>query len=310
MPPSETPSTELAPVDLNNPIDGPRSLERVLYARADADIAPYLEGTGITVPRFIRTVIHAVAAKPDILACRGSSIVMAVLDAARMGLEPTGQYGGAYLVPRKGEAHLEVDWRGFIRMAQREGAIRSASADVVYEGDVFTYRRGTSPGIDHRPTRGPSFGEPERGNVTHFYAILWLPDGSYIFEVMTAAEVDAIRRSSPMGTRGPWVDHPVEMGRKTVVRRLFKYAPDVYNPALQYAIEREDRLELPSSDPSGHDQPPTRRAGLASAIVAGDPEPPAEQTQEPVAEGTPEGCTGVAGPDGGIIHDLDCPVHK
>lgn len=309
-------STELAPVDLNNPIDGPRALERVLYARAETDIAPYLEGTGITVGRFIRTVIHAVAAKPDILECTGSSIIMAVLEAARMGLEPVGRFGGAYLVPRRRgnvkEAHLEVDWRGFIRMAQREGAIRSASADVVYEGDHFEYRRGTSPMIDHRPSRGPAFGEPDRGNITHFYAIVWLPDGSFVFEVMTRAEVDAIRGRAPASDRGPWVTDYVEMGRKTTIRRVFKYQPDVYNPALQYAIEREDRLELGSTgttNPSGHDQPPTRRAGLASAIAAGNADVPTAEPQEAAADPRPEGCVCDVAPDGGIVQVDGCPVH-
>lgn len=268
-----------APIDLNNPIDLPKALERVLYARADRDIAPYLEGTGITVGRFVRTVVHAVAANPELLKLDGASIVMSVLEAARMGLEPVGRFGGAYLIPRGGKAVLEVDWRGFIRMAQREGAIRSASADPVYEGDHFEYTRGTHPNIDHRPTRGPSFGEPERGDVTHFYAILWFPDGSFVFEVMTRAEVDAIRSRSSAKDRGPWVSDYIEMGRKTAVRRVFKYVPAVYNPGLQFALEREDAIEGSSTFQDERDDHRTPRRSLASAIIAGDAEPPAEQEQ-------------------------------
>lgn len=270
-----------APIDLNNPLDRPHNMEVVLQSRRE-DLTALL-GDDKAVDRFIRTTVHVLAANPSLLALQGNSILLSVLEAARMGLEPVGRFGGAYLIPRKGKAVLEVDWRGFIRMAQREGAIRSASADVVYAGDQFAYRRGTDPRIDHYPTRGPAFGEPERGDVTHFYAILYLPDGSFTFEVMTKAEVEAIRRRSPASEDGPWVTDYIEMGRKTVVRRVFKYVPAVYNPGLQYALEREDKLEGEATfqdERSGHS---VRRQTLA-ARIAGEDDPASGEQTEPPAE--------------------------
>lgn len=267
-------TTAIAPVDLNNPLDSPRALEKVLLARAADDIEPFLAGTGISTERFIRTVIHTVANSPSILQLNGGSIVMAVLEAARMGLEPVGKYGGAYIVPRKGRAVLEVAYNGFIRMAMREGAIARAHAANVYEGDDFHWQEGTDPKIHHVPTRGAEFGDEARGNITHTYAALWYPDANYDFVVMDTAEVDAVRARSDAYRKnsGPWITDDPEMRRKTAVRRLFKYTPAVYNPALQFALEREDRMEGVTVEPV--EPPSPRRKRLLESVGAAEPSVP------------------------------------
>jgi len=227
--------------DPRKPLPSPKALATVLEQEdRKAELAALLEETGISPERFIRTVVHAVAKSPDVMKCTGASILLATLDAARMGLEPTGQYGGAYLIRRGNEAVMEVDWRGFIRMATRSGAIKRATASPVYAGDMFEWEEGTAPRIFHRPTQGPARGDQERGDLTHVYAIAWLPDGTPQFRVMTRDEVNAImaRTSSKQSGKvvGPWVSDYIAMSLKTVVRQLFKFIPAVYNPALQYAL--------------------------------------------------------------------------
>ena len=280
--------TPPAPVDLNNPLDTPKALEAVLMARAASDIEPFLRGTDVTVDRFIRTVIHVVAQKPDLLRLNGASIVMAVLEAARMGLEPTGKFGGAYIVPRKGQAVLEVAYNGFIKMAMREGAIARAHAANVYTGDHFEWAEGTNPHITHKPTRGAAFEDEARGNITHTYAVAWYPDGNYDFVVMETAEVDAIRQRSEAFKHGsgPWITDDGEMRRKTSVRRLFKYIPAVYNPALQYALEREDRVEV---EPIAEAAPvSSRRASVVAALTGNAPEEEQLAGEPDSEEGLPE----------------------
>lgn len=270
--------------ELMTPVQRANELLPFLERRSSA-MASLLADSGVSVERFQATVIHAIAKQPSLLECTKESVLMAVMDAARMGLEPTGQYGGAYLIRRKGAAVLEVDWRGFIRMAMREGAISRAHSAIVYEGDEFEWQEGTNPRIDHRPTRGGAYGEPERGGVTHAYAIAWLPDGSYEFTVMTVAQLMAIkeRSSSKKDGRvvGPWVSDPEEMMRKTAIRRLFKYIPAVYNPALQYALDREDRIE---AEPVAVEpmQITSRRASVVAALSG-------EEAERAAATDTEEG---------------------
>ncbi len=296
-----TPAT--APTyNITQPLPSPKMLATLLEKPdRSAELAALLDETGIPVKRFIRTVVHAYTVNEQIRSCSGESILLAVLDAARMGLEPTGQYGGAYLVKRGGKATMEVDYRGFIRMAVRSGAIKRAIASPVYAGDLFEWEEGTNPYIKHVPTQGPARGGEDRGDLTHVYAIAWLPDGTPQFRVMERAEVNAImaRTSSKKEGKvvGPWVSDYVAMALKTVVRQLFKWMPAVYNPALQYALERED--ELAPLDKETHEEatPAARsRRDMVRDALAGEeaPEPAGEQP----ATGTPdEGRDADTGPE-------------
>ena len=77
----------------------------------------------------------------------------------------------------------------------------------------------------------------DRGAVIGFYAVAKLQGGGYSFEFMSTDEVNHIRDKAAEKNRakkdnqgrpiitGPWLDNYVEMGRKTVLRRLFKYLP-------------------------------------------------------------------------------------
>lgn len=283
--PAEAPRYNIA-----QPLPSPRMLSQLLEEpNRKAELDALLTETGISTERFIRTVVHAYATNDQIRNCSGESILLACLDAARMGLEPTGQYGGAYLVKRGGKAIMEVDYRGFIRMALRSGAIKRAIASPVYAGDHFEWVEGTNPHIDHRPTQGPERGEPERGDMTHVYAIGWLPDGTPQFRVMTRAEVNAImaRTSSKKDGKvvGPWISDYIAMALKTVVRQLFKWMPAVYNPALQYALEREDELNPLTTEAHAEvaPRPATRRDMLVSALAGEAPPEEPEAQPEPDA---------------------------
>lgn len=302
--------------NIAQPLPSPRMLSTLLEKEdRRAEIEALLADTGISTERFIRTVVHAYATNESIRNCSGESILLATLDAARMGLEPTGQYGGAYLVKRGNKAVMEVDYRGFIRMALRSGAIKRAIASAVYAGDLFEWEEGTNPFIRHVPTQGPERGGEERGDLTHVYAIGWLPDGTPQFRVMTRAEVDAImaRTSSKKDGKivGPWVSDYVAMALKTVVRQLFKWMPAVYNPALQYALERED--ELNPLDREAHEEtaerPRTRRDIVTAALAGEEPsEEPVEQpATEAVAEPKPEPDTPQDDPD---LPDVPEPTRR
>ena len=64
------------------------------------------------------------------------------------------------------------------------------------------------------------------------------------FEVMSRAEIEAVRVQSKAGKSGPWVTHWEEMARKTVVRKLFKYLPVSIEAVRAVEIdEKSDRGE-------------------------------------------------------------------
>ena len=86
-----------------------------------------------------------------------------------------------------------------------------------------------------------------RGDVVGFYAVAKLKDGGYSFEFMSVHQVREIMvATQSKGAYGPWKEHFIEMGRKTVIRRLAKYLP--------LSIEFQTAVALDNQAESGKDQ--------------------------------------------------------
>ncbi|MCA3233425.1 MAG: recombinase RecT, partial [Cupriavidus sp.] len=84
---------------------------------------------------------------------------------------------------------------------------------------------GLDEKLEHKPTMSG------RGRVIAFYAVAKLVGGGHAFEVMSVDQVNEIRDASQNykfardKDKTVWGQHYEEMGRKTVLRRLFKYLP-------------------------------------------------------------------------------------
>lgn len=174
----------------------------------------------MTPERLIKVAMLAYSKTPKLRECSLESVGQAVMQAAELGLEPGGVLGHAYLVPYGNTCTLIPGYRGLIELARRSGEIESIEAHVVYANDKFTLKFGLDPVLEHEPNL-----DSEPGGLRFVYAIAKLKDGGKQLEVMTKAQVDAIRKRSKSGNNGPWVTDYEEMARKTVVRRLVKYLP-------------------------------------------------------------------------------------
>ena len=196
----------------------------------------------LTADRLIRIVLTECRKTPELRRCNQASFFGAVLQCAQLGLEPGSALGHCYLLPygngkaRDGRPNCQliIGYRGMIDLARRSGQIVSINAYCVHEKDEFVYELGLHPDIQHRPSA-----QANRGPVTFVYAVAQLQGGGVQFEVMSRAEIEAVRSQSKAGTRGPWVTHWEEMARKTVVRRLFKYLP-VSTEAMR-AVEIDEK---------------------------------------------------------------------
>jgi recombination protein RecT len=167
-----------------------------------------------------------------------ASFLGALMTCAQLGLEP-GPLGHAYLVPFRNNKTNTVEvtfipgYRGLVELARRSGQVQSVQAHVVREGDRFDYEFGLDPRLEHKPAGSD-------GKVTHAYAVIRYKDGGVDFDVMTTAEIEAIRERSKASKAGPWVTDWPEMARKTVLRRTLKTAP--MSVEYQQAVAQDERL--------------------------------------------------------------------
>lgn len=199
--------------------------------------------THLSADRLIKIALTAVAKNPKILDCDRESIMLSVMQAAELGLEPGGALGEGYLVPYGRTCQFIPGYRGFISLARRSGQIVSIEAHAVYEKDEFVVEFGLDPKLVHRPTLAA-----ERGEVVAFYAVARLVGGGVQHDYMTRADVDAIRKRSRAASSGPWVTDYNEMGKKTVIRRLFKALP--VSVELCRALELQAGSEAGAFDPT------------------------------------------------------------
>jgi recombination protein RecT len=264
--------------------------ERQAIRNALLERLPNLLPEGTSVDRFIAMTMQAIAKQPDLADCDPTSVVMSALEAAQIGLEPTGGIGGAWLVgfrtnegtqqqPRwVKKAQLILDYRG-VQHLIREGGGGEVKAVLVYEGDAFHVYEGTRPRIEHEPRYETS--DPTK--VTHVYA--WPLNSPDKFEVMTREQIEGIRARSKSGNRGPWVTDWGQQARKTVIKRLGNYLS--LKPSTRLLLEQDSEREFGNdvapSEPVGS-RTASIKASVAKRLGAGQP---AENAPGPDEKGDP-----------------------
>jgi recombination protein RecT len=174
------------------------------------------------VDRFLRVVRTAYKTDPKVRDCSAESILVAVLKACELGLEPGGAQKHAYLIPYKGRCTLQISYFGMLELARRSGQFKAIEARVVRRGDRFDVEYDPEPQIRHRPTFSPE-AAPEP--ITFAYAYARLTSGALVAEVMTVAEVEYVRSQSQSPDSPAWENNYGEMAKKTVLKRLLKRQP-------------------------------------------------------------------------------------
>lgn len=177
------------------------------------------------VDRLITGALVAMQTNPALAKCTRASLIVALSRVAQAGLDVGDT---AHLVPFGDTATFVADYRGLIKLMVEAGA-RKVEAREVRAEDEFSYRYGADPLLTHVP--GPNRKAP----IVAAYAVVWLRGGVTQFEVMTAEEIDAIRRSKSK----QWKEGPLEAwyGRKCVIRRLAKYVSK--SPRLAVALSSD-----------------------------------------------------------------------
>lgn len=180
----------------------------------------------MTPERFTRIALSAVSNNPQLGGCTPMSFLASMMNAAQLGLEPNTPLGQAYLIPFKNkgvmECQFQIGYKGLIDLAYRSGDVKTIMAQTVYENDVFEFEFGLEPRLKHVPAK------QDRGELTWFYAVFKLVNGGEGFEVMSIDDVKKhVRKYSQSynSSFSPWKNNFEEMAKKTVIKKVLKYAP-------------------------------------------------------------------------------------
>ena len=215
---------------MSTPKEKAKNMLAVIEARKGAIQA--LLPKYLTPERLFRIAQLAFSKQPLLLDCTPASFVVAMMDAAKAGLEPDGKH--AALVPYKGQVQFQPMYQGLVRQAVSLGVARKIEARLVYQNDRFRLWYDPEPHLEHEPAL------ENEGEVIGAYAYAVLPDGSLKIEWMNLRQLEGIRKRAAAKS-GPWQTDREEMYRKTPVKRLFKYLP--LPESLDYAVQVDNMVE-------------------------------------------------------------------
>jgi recombination protein RecT len=186
----------------------------------------------ITADRLIKVAAASLSRVEHLSECTQSSLLIALMTATELGLEPNTPLGHAYILPYKNtqaggiyEAQFIPGYRGLVYLAFQSGEVNDIRSAVVKVGDTWRYRDARG-GVDWE--FAPSEAEDREEQATRLvYAVASMKGGNEHIEVMTRAQINAIAASSAgaRSQKSPWHNHWEEMARKTVIKRLCKHLP-------------------------------------------------------------------------------------
>lgn len=222
------------------------------------------------------------------------SLLAALLDAARFGLEPgTEQY---YLVPYKDRGRPIVQgipgYQGEIELMYRAGAVSSVVVEVVRKNDEFDWAPGQLDrqvparwqGPQVQPFHKPSWFE-DRGDLVGVYSYAHMADGAISkVVVLSRAQVYEARaksasyRSKPESS--PWTTDEEAMWLKTGAHRLRKWVPTSaeHRRELARTAAEAHRIATAPDAPVGADRAPTDF--VDGEVVEEDPPQAGPATEE------------------------------
>jgi len=255
----------------------------------------------ISTERFVRTAQTAIALTRNIDKVRSpQSLLAACTKAAADGLILDGREA-ALVIDYKGEAQYRPMMRGLLKLAYQSGELKGLVVEIVRKGDLFRHRptnlvEPITHEIDH---------DAERGEPRLVYAMAELKDGGIVHEVMSVADINAIRDRSDAWhaykagkiKSTPWATDWSEMARKTVFRRLSKYLPSSNEKStLHQAVDRDESMAMtidiePVEQSPGRTKPPAgpkKRGGAAAALKVAQQAAQAEREPGDETEIDPE----------------------
>jgi len=203
------------------------------------------------ISQFLMLARMSFAKTPALAACTKESVLQCLMQCGQFGLLPDGRH--AHLIPYGDKCTMIIDYKGLVALASRNG-ITGIFAEVVYENDDFKVgvRNGQKELVHNYDAAS------DRGRPILFYSCATI-GGVFDYEVMTLAEVEAIKNRSRAGKSGPWVTDFLEMGKKSVIRRQSKRW-DI-TPELAAAIAADDDQVESEQDRFSRAKPVSARFG-------------------------------------------------
>ncbi|MCP9963949.1 recombinase RecT [Actinomadura madurae] len=238
-----------------SPVDRKMADARQMFTKMQGEFAAALP-KHVGIDRFMRMALTCMRKNPQLLDCDPASVLGALLEAARLGLEPGTKQ--AAIVPFGRQATFIAQWQGLVELMYRSGQVTSVTAEFIHEADEWEYTVGDDGRFYHRPNLLAG----DRGPILLAYAFATIKGGGrsrVVFLSKPEAEeirdefsknyqrAEKNRRGNPQQYaehpdwgkfNSTWHTHFDAMWRKSCVRRLADWVPS--SPELRELLMKEN----------------------------------------------------------------------
>lgn len=232
-------------------------------------------GGAVPSQRFTRIAVTAINSSPELASLDHASLFKGIMQAAQDGLVIDGKE--AAIIPFKGKAQYIPMVAGLVKKIRQHSNFANLSHGIIYKGELesgaFVYVKGDEERLEHSPML---FGD--RGEKIGAYAIVTTKDGQKFRAVMTKDDIEKRKNAGRAGGNGPWGSWDDEMWIKTVIKAVYKIAPNSGDEGgvLDQVFERDDE-PVDVSPQAAHPEPvegkkTTRAAAAVKAAVKPEPE--------------------------------------
>lgn len=178
------------------------------------------------------------------------SLKSAILNVAAIGISLNPALAHAYLVPRNNAICLDISYRGLVKLATDSGAINWAKPELVYDDEEIQWVNMASLPIHNLNPFGGKRASNSVDGLLGGYCVAQLADGSYMVDHMSMADIQKVHDTSK-AKDGPWKNWPLEMIKKTLVKRASKSWPqsggrERLDRAIEIVNEHEGYAEEPT----------------------------------------------------------------
>ena len=221
-----------------------QSIYQMVRSRKDLykEVLPDPDSAG----RFVQASLTAIKMSPKLQQCNPDSILKALMESARYGLEPNSPLSEAALVPYGEKVEFLIEYRGLLKFAWNSGLVTSIDFDKLCENDKWEYSKGDNAKFSHTP----SF--DDRGKVLAYYASAKIKGGGTVRTVMSLREIQAHGKQfskSFTASTSPWQTDFDAMAIKTVLRQLIdKKLPKSTTPVGILMSEAAHQEDIPEDD--------------------------------------------------------------
>ena len=241
---------------------------------------------GCNADSFITACLIAVKMNTKLQQCKADTLIKAMMESARFGLEPNSPLSEAALVPYGDKVEFLIEYRGLLKLAWNSGMINMIDYDKICENDEYVYVKGYNSQFSHTPQL-----EGDRGSPIAYYAYAEIKGGGKAMILMSKDEIIKHMKQFSKAYNSktsPWKTDFDAMAIKTVIRQLVdKKLPKSTTPESVLLAQAAHRDDVPDSETHYVDLDPDDEIDPTSTKVAGNGIP--DPILEPVIEESPVG---------------------